>query len=437
MSTTDLLARWSNLSWEEIEAELETGPEESVTEFFGPESAAELSALAEPVAFHGQKEAVILLPGMMGSLLSSIRGVTGLVWINPKVILQGNSDFLTLNREGTGDGHPMVEMVATGAEKITYLRMALSLRRECQLYEFPYDWRRPIGFNGKLLGRFIERWADEDDSMQFTLVGHSMGGLVSRSYVAQMPDHARKRVKRVVMLGTPHFGAAGAVADIMKGNRIMALAKALNRGNDVRKVVMNMPSAYELLPAPRDLFPASRPYPVNWDLYDAREWRLQGVRQDYLDAGKRFHELLADHDHPVEMVEIAGCHQDTIVDVHRSFGADEKPRLDVIRQDEGPDSGDATVPLYSAILPGARIYYMEEVHRYLARNKKIIQATLDLIYDREPDLPTQLPEPEKGLLSFAPAGPVSVEEEAADLRERIESGTLSEQDLDKFYFIGA
>jgi hypothetical protein len=237
------------------------------------------------------------------------------------------------------------------------------------------------------------------------------------------------------MQGTPHFGAAGAVADLMFGNNITALATKLNSNNDVRRLMVNMPSGYQLLPAPPDLFPADRRYPVDFDVYDAREWRVEGMRQDYLDAGRRFHELLADFDHPVETIEIAGCHQDTVVEVRRTFDDQERPQLEVGRQDEGPDSGDATVPLWSARLPGAKMYYIQEVHRYLPRNDEVLQATIDLIYGQTPDLPTELPEPKGGLLGlFRATG--SPEVLADRLRAEAATGTLSAQDLELMYFFG-
>ena len=78
-----------------------------------------------------------------------------------------------------------------------YLKIALTLRSEAVLFEFPYDWRLPIEINGDLLGQFLDRWAEGDDTMQFTLVGHSMGGLVSRAYVTRHPEEAKRRVERV------------------------------------------------------------------------------------------------------------------------------------------------------------------------------------------------------------------------------------------------
>ncbi len=435
MSTTDLLNHWSALSLEEIQEELDAGQNMmAAQQLFGADEVAAMRADDAPRRAGRTREAVVLLPGLMGSLLASVRGVVTSLWLNPALMLKGQSRFLELNQDGTADASPNILAVATGAEKLCYLKPALALNRECLLFEFPYDWRRPIQFNADRLGEALERWADDDPRMQFTLVGHSMGGLVSRAFVARHTEQAKRRVKRVIMQGTPHFGAAGAIADLLEGNRMMALASALNENNSIRRFVLNMPSVYQLLPAPPDLFPSSRPYPANFDVYDARQWRLEGVRQDYLDAGQRFHELLADHDHPVETVQIAGCHIETKVDVSLGLDALERASLQIGTRSEGPDSGDATVPLYSAVLPGAQMYYIQEVHRYLPRNDQVIEATIDLIYGRTPSLPAELPKPKSGFLGlFRDVG--DPEAEAERLRQRLAEGVATDQDLEQFYFL--
>jgi hypothetical protein len=80
------------------------------------------------------------------------------------------------------------------------------------------------------------------------------------------------------------------------------------------------------------------------------------------------------------------------------------------------------------------MYYIQEVHRYLPRNKQVIQATIDLIYNRTPDLPTQLPQPQGGFLGlFRSVG--DPEAEAERLRQRLADGVATEQDLEQLYFL--
>jgi pimeloyl-ACP methyl ester carboxylesterase len=433
MNAMDLLSRWSTLSLEEIAKDIEAGENsDAIEQLFGADEAAELQSVALIPQTKGLRGAVVLLPGFMGSVLRSIRGMTSLMWINPLLFLKGEANLLELNREGTRDAAPQVDIVPVGAEKMTYLKIGLILHRHFDLYEFPYDWRRRVEFNGDLLNTYIERWAADNPDQRFTLVGHSMGGLVARAYMARHTAEAERRVKRLIMLGTPHFGLAGAVENVIKGNSMTALAGVLNKGNDLISVVRNLPSIFQGLPAPPEFFPSGRPYPVNWDIYDAPSWQLEGVRQELLDGGRQFYELLASVSPQVEMIEIAGCNLETVVDFKRSFDSDERPIFEATRVEKGPDSGDATVPLWSAELPEARIFYVQEVHRDLPKRRPIIDATLKLIHGDTPDLPTELPERKSGI--FGRKGITSVEEEAKQLKEGIESGTATVEDLASLYF---
>lgn len=433
MNTNDLLARWSTLSLEQIEEQLQSGEDvPEVEQMLGLEQAVQVRELALEPEARGMRQAVVLLPGVMGSLLASVRGVTSMLWLNPLIFVNGQCQYLQLNQDGSADASVEIDCTAFSLEKLSYLKIGLALRKKTDLFEFPYDWRRPIEYNADVLHQSIERWSDGNPGQQFTLVGHSMGGLVSRAYLARHPDSAERRVRRLIMHGTPHFGAAAAVENLFNGNQMMSVIDRLNDRNDMRRVVLSMPSLYELLPAPPDLFPSGRAYPANWDLYDASAWQLDGLRQDYLEAARRFYRLLADSDPQVPQVEIAGCHVNTMVGVERVHDNLEKPHLNLAYQDEGPDSGDGTVPLWSALLPKAEIYYFQGVHRSLPDKREVIDATLDLIEGGRCDLPAELPRPKTGLFRRELEAPPEVE--AQQLRQKIETGSAGREDLEKLYF---
>ncbi|MFN2227689.1 MAG: alpha/beta fold hydrolase [Anaerolineae bacterium] len=452
MNTNELLMEWSNLSLEEIEARLQAaaapgegardlapasaGAQDAVDRIFGPEEAEELRALAAQPQARGLLPSVVLLPGIMGSQLASVRGVTKLLWINPMIFLKGESSYLELNEDGTDDRHPEIEAVATAVEKMTYLKIALTLRREVDLYEFPYDWRRPIEESADLLHRTLERWSDGDPDRKFTLVGHSMGGIVSRAYLARHPQDARRRIERVIMHGSPQFGAAQTIQNLIEGNRMMSIAGFLNSDNNTRRLLLNLPSVYQILPPPPDLFPGTRPYPADWDLYDADAWRLDGIRQDYLNAARDFHELLAgvkdSEAAEVEVIQIAGCNLETMVEARRRSTDGDRWELEPMWMEEGPDSGDGTVPLWSALLPGATFYYVQEVHRDLPKNRDVRRATVELIHGGIPDLPTELPKAKFGLFGRDALEPAEVEAER--LRRELETGNAGEEELANLFF---
>jgi len=432
LDTNDLLHRWSTLSLAEIEDEIVRGDdEESVARLIGPETVAEIRGISFSPPAAGPREDVVLLPGIMGSMLSSIRGVTTLLWINPLLFVQGKGRYLRMGPDGESDESPDVEIVPIGLEKMTYLKISLLLNRQTNLHEFPYDWRRPIEYNADILHTCIERWSEGDPNRKFSLVAHSMGGLVSRTYMARHPDSAEKHIRRVIMHGTPNYGATNAIDNLINGNWMMATADRLNQQNDMRDLVYCLPSVYQLLPAPRECLPAGSSYPANFEIYDAAAWGLPKIQQKYLDSGRRLHESLAASDPQIPQAVIAGCHVETLVSVELvPDGAG--LRLQQTQVGEGENSGDGTVPLWSARLQHADVYYIQEGHRNLPGNGKIIQATLNLILNGSCDLPQSIPA-RRGL-SFGVEAPLAFDLQAEDLRAKIESGTAGEKDLEKLYF---
>ncbi|MEW6649693.1 MAG: hypothetical protein AB1453_05830 [Chloroflexota bacterium] len=426
MNTNDLYLKWSNQSFTEIEEQIlreEANP--TITRLLGADTVAEIQAHQSKISFSPIRENVVLLPGIMGSILSSIRGITNLLWINPLLFLQGNAHYLRLDENGIQDENPRIEVAPTGLEKLTYLKISLALNRRAVLHEFPYDWRRPIEHNADALAAMLQRWAADND-YKFTLVAHSMGGLVARACFARHPQIAEKTVRRLIQLGSPNYGAPNAIETLLHGNTMMAAADQLNRKNAMRDLVYNLPSVYQLLPAPGEYLPAGSAQPVNFDLYRAEEWGLPSIRQKYLDSARLFHQLLAESASPVPVDVIAGCHIETIVQFHKTNAHTWQPKSNP----QGEQSGDGTVPLWSARLNGARVFYIQEKHRDLPNNRTVIDAVLDIIHSATCDLPETLPAPKPFSFESAPSPDIQAE----SLREKIESGTIDHRDLQSLYF---
>jgi len=205
----------------------------------------------------------------------------------------------------------------------------------------------------------------------------------------------------------------------------------LNGENEMRKLVFCLPSVYQLLPAPNEFFPGGRSYPANFDLYNASEWRIPEIQQKYLDGARELQKVLAASDPQLPINVIAGANIDTMVDVNLLFDGD-VPRLQPVRQATGADSGDGTVPLWSAVLPAAKTYYTQVVHRELPGNNAVMRATLDLIRSGNCNLPETLPAPKP--FPFEAQPPLSFDAQATELRAKIETGTAGEKDLQKMFF---
>ncbi|GAP06633.1 lecithin:cholesterol acyltransferase [Anaerolinea thermolimosa] len=429
MNNLDLLQKLAVLSVDEIEKALnEDSSNLPIQNLIGEEKAEQLIQTARAPKARGIKEPIAVLPGIMGSLLFSIRGVTTMLWINPLLFINGQASYLRIDDEERTS--PMVECVAFSLEKLTYLKLVLELRREFTVYEFPYDWRLPIENNADILHSSIERWISAHPGQKITLVAHSMGGLVSRSYLGRHPETAENRISRLITLGTPHLGATSAIDNLYHGNQMIAVVDRINQQNEMNQVVLSMPSVYQLLPAPPSLLPGNVE-PANWNLYDASTWGITGIKQKYLDLARSFHESLAASDPQVELVQIAGCNIQTLTLIKRENGTGTIP-YEMIAFDEGKDSGDGTVPGWSGFYPKARVYYIQEVHRNLPGNSDVIQAVKAITREGKCNLSQQVPKKKSGLI--ARDSPLPVNTRAAIIEEKIHSGTVTEADLENLYF---
>ncbi len=435
-NTTGLIKGWAALSLEDVEERLTRGDAE-LEGFYGPDEAAELRALAatQPRAqFDGPRPRVVILPGIMGSLLQTTQGLIDLLWVNPVAFLKGKVNLIEMDETGERDADPRVHVVPTGLEMLYYTKFALALDKQVDLLQFPYDWRRDIRKLAGDLRAALERWAAGDDR-KFTLVGHSMGGLVSRAYMALYPQEAAQRVERLIMLGTPNYGAPEAVRTLILGNDLMNLAHKLNQGNDGNSLVRRLPAIYQILPAPPGIWPHAA-YPADFDLYDARAWPIAGLNQRFLDHGREFWNLLAVSDPPIPHYLIAGCNLETTTAVRIQRGAGGtggQPALQVTRERHGLAGGDGTVPLASALLRRAPTYFVQCEHAKLPGHREVIAAVVDLAYGRQPSLPTEIAAAPRDLAVPRPA--LDLDAEAAALRQRIADGTLTAQDLEKLYFL--
>ena len=428
-NTNEVLLRWSGMTLDALEAQLE-GPESASLEaLFGSQEVEEMrEETVEPlIRAAGPRPNIVLLPGMMGSLLQSVEGIVDLLWVNPLVFARGLVNRLELAADGESNADPRVKVVATGLEMVSYAKAALTLRKPAHLFLFPYDWRLDVRTSAGALHQALNRWAAGDEPRRFTLVGHSMGGLVSRTYLALFPEEAERLVERVILLGSPAYGATNAVETLAKGNDLMQLAHKLNAGNQGERLVRAITALYQILPPPPELFPTGKKYPCDFDLYDATAWQTPGVRQNSLNRGKALHQLLAGADPQMPIIQIAGYNLATLVGLH---GTPDSLQPAVVAQ--GANSGDGTVPLWSATLPGAAMYYVRLPHDKLQRDRQVLRAVLDLARGGEADLSRQI-EPSRGPAIAARPPITDLDAEAERLREAIEAGRVTADDVELFH----
>ena len=413
---------------------LAPGAENWLARILGAQEADEVRALLTSPARRESGPSTVFLPGMMGSLLASVRGISGMLWFSGPVVMNGKINLLDLNEDGTEDRSPEVEIVPVGIEKTSYLKTILTLARETRLYEFPYDWRKRIESNAEQLHRALQRWSREDPDRRFTLVAHSMGGMVARAYLALHPREAEQRVERLILLASPLYGVPIAVSIFTGDNPAVQIIDRLHPDNDVRRFARSAPSCYQLLPAPRELWPGDLAYPLDWDAYDAAAWELPGLRQDYLDAARAYHRLVLRADPQVEIWQVAGCNYPTMVAMRQVAGPednDEGPRFIPTLEESGENSGDDTVPLWSTRREGVRTLYVQESHAGVPAHGQVLETVVRLAHGDDPTLPETLPE-ERDILQQI--GMADLAQQVSHLRKRFEAGVFTREDIFKMFF---
>ena len=131
--------------------------------------------------------------------------------------------------------------------------------RPTPVFIFAYDWRQDCRITGSQLDSFIDEvlartvllrhYRDADNkpfpNMRVDLVGHSMGGLIIADYLVRMRDAAKKKVRRVVSIGTPFQGSLDAIAKVTTGMGSFTDTPPRDRE---REAARTMPAIYQLLP---------------------------------------------------------------------------------------------------------------------------------------------------------------------------------------------
>jgi len=112
------------------------------------------------------------------------------------------------------------------------------------LFCFTYDWRKNNAYNAELLSEFIDSVLNWTGSNQVNLVGHSMGGIVAKTFVKLFD---KSRVKKLVFIGTPHLGAPE-VLTVMLTGKLFEWLNNFATNLYFRQLARNLPSCYQLIP---------------------------------------------------------------------------------------------------------------------------------------------------------------------------------------------
>ncbi|GAA3827806.1 hypothetical protein GCM10022403_071260 [Streptomyces coacervatus] len=230
-----------------------------------------------PIARDITRDAVIVVPGIMGSALRETNGdrrpLWGLQGVGPLVSAwRGRSEGLKplhLDDDERSGRYGRVEPAGLlrfpawapflhGLEPYDQLVKTVrdTVADEAAVLEFAYDWRLPVEVNGALLAEAAQRhlaaWRGSaagrahpgEREARLVFVAHSMGGLVTRAAFARAAELVTE-TRCVVTLGTPFLGSVKA-AVILGGNRSDPLP-ALPRRR-MQALAATLPGVHDLLP---------------------------------------------------------------------------------------------------------------------------------------------------------------------------------------------
>lgn len=306
---------------------------------------------------------VVVLHGIMGAELSVQDGKdTDVIWVRLWNMLRGRIKELEMR-----EGRPVRTSFASDMLRKYYLEALTTLDEGWNVQPFWYDWRASLDDSADALHAAIQRWFGDREPVH--LVAHSMGGLVSRTYIQR---HGRRWDKggHLLMLGTPNHGSF-AIPQVITGvhkmvRKIGVWVDQVHSVEQLSRTLNTFPGSLQMLPSPFVMPSMER-------MYRAGSWAGRNVTQALLDRALRHHEKLLPVVDAERMIYIAGSGFDTAHDV-ADWG-----RLDHLDGYQHTPAGDETVPHRLGLLHDeagrpVRAWYARVGHGDLANHEETVSA---------------------------------------------------------------
>ncbi|TWB93038.1 lecithin:cholesterol acyltransferase [Bradyrhizobium macuxiense] len=245
----------------------------------------------------GPQRPLVFIPGILGSELSD--GSGNVVWGNRNSL--SNYAGLDLAPNSNGKGLKASGLVSSinvlgpfwtihQYDDLLGLLKDLGFEDGKTLFRFPYDWRLSNFETAKRLDAFVSGTPALRDG-NFDIVAHSMGGLVTRIWMAE--HGGAGKVHKAIYLGTPFLGSMNSLDTISNGWG--AFANLVAGGlPTIRRVTLSFPSIYELFPAyPNCCREGTKAKFSAFDILDANNWKGGWLPDEYRPGGSR-RQVLAD-----------------------------------------------------------------------------------------------------------------------------------------------
>ncbi len=257
------------------------------------------------------------------------------------------------------------------------------------LYLCPYDWRKDNALAAGVLADVIDKAQGAHGAgCEISLIGHSMGGLVSRYYLESGDYNARPGfpcVRRLLTLGTPHRGSPLALSAALGLEKRLFLS-----AEQVHRLVSDprYPALYQLMPPPGEPFAWNGAKASEYgsiDVYDPAVAAALKLEARNLQAARDFHSKLdltkrpQVQGKPVRYFFFVGTRQTTISSVTLLPVGQAEYRL---RRTELEDAGDGTVPTWSGSITGIQGQPVGGEHSTIYRNDALLR-TMGILLGKE------------------------------------------------------
>jgi len=199
---------------------------------------------------------VIFLPGVAGSYLYVNSASSGnMLWPAP---VQSAENFF-LNEEGVSIQNNIVAGDAMRSAVVPSLNVYGSFIDSIELIDYEengetknykegetvfvwgYDWRLDNSKQIPALDNFVNKVRIQTDSKKVILIGHSMGGLISRAYAVEHSD----KVDTLITIGSPFAGSPKPFYAMVEG---YTFDNPMIDPSVMKRLLQNSPAAYQLLP---------------------------------------------------------------------------------------------------------------------------------------------------------------------------------------------